>query len=49
MRRGRRQAEPGHRLVLFDNPVLVTHETHTRVMGEWVGFIRAALTSRRIG
>jgi hypothetical protein len=23
--------------VLFDNPVLVTHETHTRVRWEWVG------------
>ena len=47
MPRGRRQAEMWHRLVLFDNPVLVTHETHTRVMWEWVGFIRAASTSRK--
>ena len=27
------------RLVLFGNPVLVTHETHTRVGWEWIGFI----------
>jgi hypothetical protein len=25
------------RSVLFDNPVLVTHETHTRVRWEWIG------------
>ena len=36
-------AEPWFRSVLFGNPVLVTHETHTRVGWEWIGFSRSAL------
>ena len=42
-------AEPCPRLVLFGNPVLVTHETHTRVGWEWIGFTRLALITRKIG
>jgi YD repeat-containing protein len=38
-----------HRLVLFGNPVLVTHETHTRVRWEWIGFSRSILVTRKIG
>jgi YD repeat-containing protein len=34
------------RWVLFGNPVLVTHETHTRVGWEWIGFARSALVTR---
>jgi hypothetical protein len=30
-----------HRLMLFGNPVLVTHETHTRVRWEWIGVAAA--------
>jgi hypothetical protein len=35
--------------MLFDNPVLVTHETHTRVVEESCGAVRMALTTRKIG
>ena len=30
-----------HQSVLFGNPVLVTHETHTRVRWEWIGVAAA--------
>jgi YD repeat-containing protein len=42
-------AAPWHESEFFGNPVLVTHETHTRVGWEWIGFSRFTSITRKIG